>query len=448
MKKSVLIVAILLFMAVPAMAASTVTITCTHTHVGDVNWVTVAYDSNLNRIRAFGLDITLGQADGNIQDVCVLDPNFRIYPGQIEINDNGEVTDYNKPYSFSDINDANNNIAVEMGTLYTLDSNYSSDPNWGYRTTPPSKSGNLLKFSFKNACDYTVDVNVRRGGIVMEDPNETPNKSSPLCSGTVPWGDCPEEVVLDFGDANDTYQTLKASNGPNHIAADTGPILGSNRDTEADGQPSANCLLDDNTGVPDDEDGITLLVATPAGGSVTVTVSQAAGKLDAWVDFNNDGDFADAGEQIFASQNVAIGPNPLVFVVPADPTVVMNTQLVSRWRVSTAGGLNYYGAASDGEVEDYKGLEVTCGTCPLDVAGWEGDVPDGYVAPEDLFYVLSLINGCAYRYCDVTTLPPAQKCLDVAGWEGDVPDGYVAPEDLFYVLSLINGCDYRYCTCP
>jgi hypothetical protein len=194
MRKSVLFITALLFMAVPAMAASTVTITCANSVVGDVNWVTVSYSTDHNLIRAFGLDITLTPSDGNITDVCALDSNYRIYPGQIEINDNGEVTDYNKPYSFSDINDANNNIAVEMGSLYTTDSNYSGDSNAGYNMIPGT-SGTLLKFGYQNATAYTVDVNVRRGGIVMEDPCEVPTLDSPLCGE---GGGCTVPDVLDM----------------------------------------------------------------------------------------------------------------------------------------------------------------------------------------------------------------------------------------------------------
>src|SRR5207253_2130041 len=57
------------------------------------------------------------------------------------------------------------------------------------------------------------------------------------------------KVALDFGDAPDSYHTLLASNGARHVA--TGPILGSSRDTEADGQPSPNADADP------DEDGVT-----------------------------------------------------------------------------------------------------------------------------------------------------------------------------------------------
>ena len=138
-----------------------------------------------------------------------------------------------------------------------------------------------------------------------------------------------------------------------------GPRLGANIDAEADGQPSANCKLDDTTAPiaypPGDEDGITNLTVFGLVGNVTVTVSQAAGLLNAWVDFNNNGNFADVNEQIFANTPVA-GVNNLTFAVPAE--AVKGVNLVSRWRVtSTSESLPagyYYGPANSGEVEDYN----------------------------------------------------------------------------------------------
>jgi hypothetical protein len=250
-----------------------------------------------------------------------------------------------------------------MGSLYTMDANYSSDANAGYNKQP-GLSGDLLKFRLAGACNYTVDVNGRRGGIVMEDPYEAPSLDSPLCTGTV-TGCSPSVTYRDFGDAPDTYLTTMAVDGPNHLMASPtagiGPILGSLIDAEADGQPSANCDGDD-LATSDDEDGITALTAvwgTPSGvGSVTVTVSGATGYLNAWVDFSNDGDFADAGEQIFNDQAVVVGPQVLAFTVPS--SAVLNTDLVSRWRVTSYTGVEYYGAATDGEVEDYKQPQVTC----------------------------------------------------------------------------------------
>ncbi len=359
MKKIILFIGVLLFMAVPAMAVSDVTITCTHSQVGDVNWVTVTYGSDTNRIRAFGLDINvapIGGADGNIIEIVPLDANYRIYPGQIVINDDGEVEDYNTPYDPCAVADMDASIAVEMGSLYTTDSNYADDVNAGYNMIP-GLSGTLLKFAFQNSCAYQVDVNARRGGIVMEDPCEQPSLDSPLCYGTVP--DCEAGYLFDFGDAPDSYQTLLASNGPKH--PNSGPMLGANRDAEADGQPTPNCDGDDLNPIvgPDDEDGVTFISAVPGtnGGSVTVTAS-AACLLNAWADFDQSGTFT-AGEQIFNNQALVAGANPLTFDVPVG--AVRDVNLVTRWRVNEAGNLTWEGAAPDnGEVEDYNDLIITC----------------------------------------------------------------------------------------
>jgi len=139
-----------------------------------------------------------------------------------------------------------------------------------------------------------------------------------------------------------------------------GPILGTLIDAEGNGNPTANCNGDDTTNLPD-EDGITNLTAVyNQGGTVTVTVS-AACKLDAWIDWNNDGDFDLPQEQVFTSTQLnVVGPpgNNLVFAVPAG--AYKNDPLVSRWRVSIAGGLPPGGPASNGEVEDYRGPIVLC----------------------------------------------------------------------------------------
>ena len=74
-------------------------------------------------------------------------------------------------------------------------------------------------------------------------------------------------------------------------------------------------------------------------------------RLDAFVDFNADGDWSDAGEQIFASKTVTNRVNVLSFAVPAFAT---NRTSYARFRLSSAGGLGPTGDANDGEVEDYR----------------------------------------------------------------------------------------------
>ncbi len=161
----------------------------------------------------------------------------------------------------------------------------------------------------------------------------------------------PAEDPIDWGDAPDSYQTLAASNGANHLIVPP-MFLGTLIDPEADGQPTATALGDDNNGVPDDEDGVVLTNLVVIGNNVNVKVTASMpGLLDAWVDFNGNGTWGDAGDQIFMAQFLNPGVNWLSFTVPvgAAPGVTY-----SRWRFSSIGNLTWDGPAPDGEVEDYR----------------------------------------------------------------------------------------------
>jgi hypothetical protein len=74
------------------------------------------------------------------------------------------------------------------------------------------------------------------------------------------------------------------------------------------------------------------------------------GTLNAWIDFNADGDWADPGEQIFSDQWVFMFPNNLTFAVPAG---AVPGPTYARFRLNWGGGLSYDGPADNGEVEDY-----------------------------------------------------------------------------------------------
>ena len=151
----------------------------------------------------------------------------------------------------------------------------------------------------------------------------------------------------DFGDAPSPYPTMFADNGASHQA--TGPRLGSLRDGESDGQPSSQANGD---GV--DEDGVMFgsigANAEVAALNVDLQLSATA-IIDAWIDFNRDGDWADTGEHILTGVNVARGLQTVNFAVPVDEVVSGTT--FARVRVSTLGGLQPTGSAADGEVEDY-----------------------------------------------------------------------------------------------
>ena len=152
----------------------------------------------------------------------------------------------------------------------------------------------------------------------------------------------PAALARDFGDAlvSYGYATTLLQFGARHVAG--GPILGSARDVEIDGAPSPTAMSDD-AGATDDEDGVTIGPLVPGQtGTATVVVSNApsGAKLDAWIDFNADGDWDDAGEQVAASASVVNGTNTITFAVPPGAAISLN---YARFRLSTIGGLTPYG---------------------------------------------------------------------------------------------------------
>jgi len=167
---------------------------------------------------------------------------------------------------------------------------------------------------------------------------------------------------MDFGDAPERpYPTTLAADGARHVIIPVIPgiFLGNGVDPEPDGQPDATATGDDNDG-NDDEDGVVFTSLLIPGQLAIVNVTaNAQGFLDAWVDFNGDGSWADAGDQIFAVRPLVIGPNLLTFPVP--PTATPNITTFARFRFSSQGGLSYKGLAFDGEVEDYPvGIKEPC----------------------------------------------------------------------------------------
>ena len=93
-------------------------------------------------------------------------------------------------------------------------------------------------------------------------------------------------------------------------------------------------------------------INTTATATVTINGGSGNARLYGWVDFNGDGDFADGNEQISdGTVTLADGPYDLIFTVP-DAGFVGTSY--ARFRVSTDTNLSFDGAASDGEVEDYR----------------------------------------------------------------------------------------------
>ncbi len=265
-------------------------------------------------------------------------------------------------------------------------------------------------------------------------------------------GDGPSAVKMDFGDAPELvcvtlpcphYPTTLANDGARHVIRE-GVFLGNpdldypQIDAEPDGQPSINCDGDDRNGF-NDEQGVILPKSITPGTTAMITVwASVEGYLDAWIDFNADGDWDDRGEQIFVSEPLKPGANELKFDVPLTENDFETKQTYSRFRFSTYGGLSYFGPAKDGEVEDYL-IWVNPSAAPkLDF----GDAPDGDFAPGG--YPTLLINDGARhkinprhhlgRYID-----GERDGQPTMGADGDDLNGLDDEDGVFFAGPLVRG---------
>jgi len=166
----------------------------------------------------------------------------------------------------------------------------------------------------------------------------------------------------DAGDAPGAgYHTLLADDGAVHTL-DGVTFLGLLADAEPDGQPTPAADGDDAHGFAfSDEDGVQFVTPLGVGREATIQVdASASGYLNAWIDFNADGQWDDAAgsaERIFLDEPLMPGPNLLTFAVPdfgAGGDLTPRTYARFRFTsYETGGQLSFRGPARDGEVEDY-----------------------------------------------------------------------------------------------
>jgi uncharacterized repeat protein (TIGR01451 family) len=167
---------------------------------------------------------------------------------------------------------------------------------------------------------------------------------------------------MDYGDAPISLTAIDASLTNTYISAShqigNATYLGAVVDAETSNQPTVNADGDDNNGTSNDEDGVifpvtgtTRILTSGASNTLTIKASKA-GILNAWIDWNQDGDWIDTDEKIATNLSLISGDNPLNVTVPlAAPHGVT----YSRFRFSSTSGLGPTGdTINDGEVEDYK----------------------------------------------------------------------------------------------
>ncbi|WP_460948300.1 DUF7927 domain-containing protein [Okibacterium endophyticum] len=215
--------------------------------------------------------------------------------------------------------------------------------------------------------------------------------------------------VCEFGDAPDSYGTLISNDGAGHIA--TGPTLGTERDTEANGQPNATADGDDTVGTPDDEDGVAAPIAISVGaeGAVTVRATNDTDEdvtLAGWIDLNGDGVF-DTAERVV----VTVPANSPAADYQLDfPVLATTADTYARFRIygEVVADPQPTGTAAAGEVEDYLVTVLQPGLEIEKTSNATEDTRPG----DDVTYTVTATNSGAGDY---TAANPAVVLDDLSG---------------------------------
>ena len=125
--------------------------------------------------------------------------------------------------------------------------------------------------------------------------------------------------------------------------------------------------------VMDDEQGVSIdYVINPGVVTPVSVVASSSGLLDAWIDYNQDGDWDDFGEKVFNSVVLTEGTNSLFFTAPG---FAVDGETFARFRFSPGGRTFPTGVIVNGEVEDYL-VSIAPGTPPV-------VIDDAYSTNED-----------------------------------------------------------------
>src|SRR5262249_16315721 len=254
-------------------------------------------------------------------------------------------------------------------------------------------------------------------------------------------------ILYDFGDAPDpTYPTLLANNGAAHVVVD-GFHLGTTVTEESEAFQSANADGDINPDTTSSDDGVLTAGGASLQGALlstgvsnTIKVMAAiptgmTGRLDAWIDINRDGVWS-ANEKIAFTGNrtgaLIDGLNTLTFTFGSVQSPHGTT--FARFRFTSAGIATPTGVAPDGEVEDYKIIDVGS---PYQNFNNAFDVNnDGKISAADALEVINYINafgpGALVLGQPPIPDPNPNKFVDVNG------DGFLAPNDVAEVINYIN----------
>lgn len=251
-----------------------------------------------------------------------------------------EYSEFSRPFS-AYVLDANTNLAIDAsGPSVPANVRFESITAANAVGIDPNATQNIAAIVYTATSSFNYRIGALGTGATTRLTSldfGCPALSLPSATQVAPQ---------DFGDAPSSY------GDPAHDIVG-GLQIGATNTSEATGYNSANASADGG------DDGVTfggLIRGTSA--TASVSVQGAGGRLQAWIDFNGNGNFNDAGERIATNvqdngtgdSNATVGIIRLTFSIPAGATLA---QTFARFRWSTQSGLGPGLTAPSGEVEDY-----------------------------------------------------------------------------------------------
>lgn len=181
---------------------------------------------------------------------------------------------------------------------------------------------------------FRVEINDPTSTTLFAYGPSSGNNDGARCA-TAPIIDESEAPTLDYGDAPDSYATSISANGARHGKGN----LYFGNSVSAEHTPKSF----------DDDDGISFLTGLETGLDTLVSFTLSApGYVNAWVDWNGNGQF-DESEQIIAEHLGSAGENRMLIEVPID---AKEGATWARFRVSNTPSIAPIGGVDSGEVED------------------------------------------------------------------------------------------------
>lgn len=194
---------------------------------------------------------------------------------------------------------------------------------------------------------YRIDVANSPQAVLFATSNIVTFNDGAMCTDA--------EFKFDFGDLPEEYPTRLEDNGARHsipVYQDPTVYLGNGLSGEDNAKPSTGANLDDQDDGVRVGDNSLQDITINAGTTITLDITtHGEGYLNAWIDWNSDGDFDDENEQI--AKNIE-GNNGLIRLDITLPSSTMDIETYARFRYSYQQDLEPTGSAIDGEVEDYK----------------------------------------------------------------------------------------------